>query len=124
MDLSQRRARGCLIVRDQVTLAFSTFPDAEIAARVAGQLVSGSIVACANLLPAVQSIYRWEGKLEKNSEALVLFKLAADQYEAFERELKKLHPYDVPEIVAVPVANGLPDYLAWVTENSQPAGAR
>ena len=73
--------------------------------------------ACANILPQVESIYWWEEKVESANETLVLFKTTADRYAALETTLKQLHPYDVPEIIAFPVEQGLPDYLRWVSEN-------
>ena len=75
------------------------------------------LAACANIIPAVESIYRWEGNLERANETLVMFKIAAAHYDSFEARLKSLHPYDVPELVALPVAAGLPDYLRWVCAN-------
>src|SRR5215212_4410076 len=99
---------------DETFLAFSTFPDAETARRIARELVNEKLVACANILPPVESIYRWQGKLEQSTEVLVLFKLSAARYPEFEAKLKELHPYDVPEIVAAPIAAGLEAYLAWV----------
>jgi periplasmic divalent cation tolerance protein len=104
-------------VADKIRIAFSTFPDAETARRICEELVTKDVVACANILPAVESIYRWQGKLERANETLVVFKVAAERYGAFETKLKSLHPYDVPEIVAVDVVAGLPDYLRWVVAN-------
>ncbi len=75
------------------------------------------MAACANLLPAVQSIYRWEDKVEEARETLVLFKTTRARFPVFQATLQALHPYDVPEIIALEVATGLPDYLRWVTEN-------
>lgn len=103
--------------QQQLALAFSTFPDAESARSIAEQLVTRKLVACANILPSVQSIYRWQGKLENPSETLVVFKLPLDGYTAFETELKALHPYDVPEIIAVSITQALPAYLQWVVES-------
>ena len=100
---------------DQETLLVcSTFPEVETARRIAHQLVSESLVACANIIPAVESIYRWQDKIERASETLVLFKTTADRYEAFQEKLKSLHPYDVPEIICLRIADGLPEYLKWV----------
>src|SRR5437867_12107911 len=103
---------------DQVLLAVSTFPDAETARRVSNQLVTEKFVACANVLPGIESIYRWKGKIETGNETLVFFKLSEDKYPAFEEKLRSLHPYDVPEIISVPVRKGLPAYLNWVNENT------
>ena len=97
---------------EKILLALSTFPDVEIARRISNQLVSERFVACANILPAIESIYRWKEKIESGNETLVLFKLSEDRQSAFQDKLRSLHPYDVPEIIFVPVTGGLPEYLA------------
>lgn len=102
---------------ERILLALSTFPDAEIARRISNQLVSERFAACANILPGIESVYRWKEKIESGNETLVLFKLSEDRQSAFQDELRSLHPYDVPEIIFVPVASGLPEYLQWVVEN-------
>ena len=100
---------------EEILLALSTFPDAEIARRISNQLVTESFAACANILPTIESIYRWRSKIESGNEILVLFKLGEDRKSAFQDKLRSLHPYDIPEIIFVPVASGLPEYLRWVT---------
>jgi periplasmic divalent cation tolerance protein len=102
---------------EKILLALSTFPDAEIARRISNQLVSERFAACANILPSVESIYRWKEKIESGNETLVLFKLSEDRQSAFQDKLRSLHPYDVPEIIFVSTASGLTDYLQWVFEN-------
>ena len=102
---------------EKILLALSTFPDSEIARRISNQLVSESFAACANILPAVESIYRWKENIELGTETLVLFKVREAGQSAFQEKLRSLHPYDVPEIIFVPVASGLPEYLQWVNEN-------
>jgi periplasmic divalent cation tolerance protein len=105
----------------KILLALSTFPDAEIARRISNRLVSERFVACANILPAIESIYRWKEKIESGNETLVLFKLSEDRQSEFQDKLRSLHPYDVPEIIFVPVASGLLEYLQWVSENCRQA---
>src|SRR5437763_3338670 len=102
---------------ENILLALSTFPDRETAQKISGQMVSEKFAACANILPSVESIYRWKDKIESGSEPLVFFKLSEDRQSAFQDKLRSLHPYDVPEIIFVPVASGLPEYLQWVAEN-------
>jgi len=102
---------------DTILLALSTFPDAEIARRISNQLVSERFAACANILPNVESIYRWKGKIESANETLVFFKVSDDRQSAFQDKLRSVHPYDVPEIIFLPVASGLPQYVQWVKEN-------
>src|SRR6266581_4369928 len=102
---------------DKILLALSTFPDAETARRISNQLVTERFVACANILPGVESIYRWNERIEIGNETLVFFKLSEDRQAAFQEKLRSLHPYEVPEIILVPVSSGLPEYLRWVVES-------
>jgi periplasmic divalent cation tolerance protein len=102
---------------EEVLLAVSTFPDAETADRVAHALIAEKFAACANIIPTVHSIYRWKDKIETAGEVIVFFKTTQDRQTAFQEKLRSLHPYDVPEIIFVPMIGGLPDYLQWVIEN-------
>ena len=102
---------------EKILLALSTFPDAETARRISNQLVNEKFVACANILPGVESIYCWKGKLERGNETLVFFKLSENRQTAFQERLRSLHPYEVPEIFFVSIASGLPEYLHWVADN-------
>jgi len=102
---------------EKVLLALSTFPDQETARSVSNDLVTKKLAACANILPGVESIYRWKEKIESGNEVFVFFKVSEDRQSAFQDKLRSLHPYDVPEIIFVPVAGGLPEYLQWVSEN-------
>ena|ERR1700730_15187843 len=102
---------------EKILLALSTFPDRETAQRISNQLVTEKFAACANILPAIESIYRWKDKIETGNEILVFFKLCEDRQSAFQEKLRSLHPYDVPEIIFFPISDGLPEYLRWVSEN-------
>jgi len=104
-------------MEDKVLLALSTFPDAETARRISQELVHGEFAACANVLPAVESIYRWKGNIENGTETLVFFKLSEDRRTAFQEKMRLLHPYEVPEVIFIPLAGGLPEYLRWVADN-------
>lgn len=104
---------------DKILLALSTFPDAETARRISNQLVTEKFAACASVLPAVESIYRWKGKIETGNETLVFFKLSEDRHSAFQEKLRSLHPYEVPEIIFLPITAGLPDYLRWVADSGR-----
>ena len=101
----------------KILLALSTFPDAETARTISNQLVAERLAGCANILPSVESIYRWKEKIESGNETLVFFKLSEDRQQAFQEKLRALHPYEVPEIIFVPISSGLPEYLRWVAEN-------
>ena len=99
-------------------LVLSTFPDAARAREIGRQLVTERLAACVNLLPGVTSIYVWQGKEEESAETLALIKTRRALYPALEARLRELHPYDVPEIVAVELAAGLPAYLQWLAEQT------
>ncbi len=95
---------------------FSTFPDADTAARIARALVEEQLAACVNVVPAVRSIYRWEGKVCDEAETLAVIKTTAERYAALAARITELHPYQVPEVIALPLADGHPPYLAWLAE--------
>jgi periplasmic divalent cation tolerance protein len=97
-----------------VLLVFCTFPDADTAAAVTKTLVGEKLIACGTILSGARSIYEWEGKLEDASEVLVLFKTASPAYAKLEKRLLKLHPYDMPEIVALEAGAASKGYAAWV----------
>ena len=102
---------------DEVLLVLSTFPDVATARRVGRELVDQRCAACANILPQIESIYWWEKKVESANETLVLFKTTAERYAALETTLRRLHPYEVPEIMAFRAESGLSDYLRWVVDH-------
>ena len=98
-----------------VVVVLSTFPSSEKAAEIARTLVEERLCACVNLVPAVRSIYRWDGKIHDDAEVLAIVKTTAERVEALRDRLIALHPYDVPEAIVLPVAGGHAPYLAWVT---------
>ena len=95
-------------------LVISTFPDAESAAAAVRALVEEKLAACGTILPGARSIYAWEGKIEDASEVLVLLKTRAPLYAKLEKRLAKLHPYEVPEIVAWEPGAAAKPYADWV----------
>ena len=97
-------------------VVLSTFPDADTAARIARTLVELQLAACVNVVPAVRSIYRWEGKVCDEAETLAVIKTTAERYAALAAKIAELHPYQVPELIALPLADGHPPYLAWLAE--------
>ena len=103
-----------------VRVALSTAPDEDVAARIARALVDERLAACANLVPSVRSIYRWQGAVEDAREVLMVIKTRADRVDALAERLRALHPYDVPELVVLPLAGGLAAYLDWVRAETQP----
>jgi len=103
-------------------LVLTTLPDADSAARIARALVEGRHAACVSIGAPVRSIYVWQGALEDASEVPLAIKTTADAYDALEAALRALHPYELPEIVALPVTRGLPAYLQWVDAGCGGAG--
>ncbi len=97
-------------------IVLTTCPDAEIAETIARGLVADGLAACVNVLPPMRSIYTWKGQTETAEEYLLLVKSQRLQYEAIEQRIRALHPYELPEIVALPIASGLAGYLAWLAE--------
>ena len=97
-------------------LVLSTWPDLETARAMARRLVEEKLAACVNILPTVESIYAWEGKTETAAEVLCLLKTTREKYPALEQRLQELHPYDVPEIIGLPLEAGAPAYLRWVAQ--------
>lgn len=95
-------------------IIFCTCPDQPSAEHIARQLVESGLAACINILPSVTSVYQWQGKLETAQEHLLLIKTRADRFPALENRIKSLHPYELPEIVAVSIDRALPDYLEWI----------
>jgi len=102
-------------------LVISNLPDRASADRLAQALVERRLAACVNILAPCRSVYRWPGALESAEEHTLLIKTTADRYSALEEAIRGLHPYELPEILAVPLSAGLPDYLAWVVAETRPA---
>lgn len=98
----------------QILLVFTNLPDADAARALAGRLVEARLAACVNVLAPCNSVYRWQGRIENAQEVPLLIKTTAARYAAVESAIRAAHPYALPEIVALPVERGLPDYLAWV----------
>lgn len=105
----------------RVLLVLTNLPDHGAAAALAAELVEARLAACANILAPCTSVYRWQGALETANEVPVLLKTTAARYAALEAAIRARHPYELPEIVAVPVERGLDAYLGWVaTETALP----
>ena len=100
----------------KVQVVLCTFPDPQVAAQAARTLVSERLAACANLVPTIRSIYEWEGELKDDAEALAVIKTTAERFPDLEARLAELHPYDVPEILALDVNQGHDGYLRWVAD--------
>lgn len=95
-------------------LVITNLPDQESAQRVAETLISLRLAACVNILAPCTSVYRWQGQVETAQEIPLLIKTLAVHYSKVEAAIRQQHPYELPEIIAVPVHAGLPEYLAWI----------
>jgi len=95
-------------------LALTTCPNEEVAEGLARLLVEAQLAACVTCLPQGRSVYRWQGRLESSDELLLLIKTRAVCYDALEQAIKAHHPYELPEIIAVPVVKGEMGYLTWI----------
>ena len=105
---------------DNVLIVLTNCPDADVADRLARALVEGKLAACVNQLPAVSSTYRWQGAVERAVEVPLLIKTTRERLAEVQEAIRTLHPYEVPEIIAIPVVAGLPAYLRWVVDETQP----
>ena len=103
-----------------ILLALSTCPDSDTAERIAQALVGERLAACVNILPGAVSLYRWQGNIERDSECVLLIKTGRERFVALRERLRQLHPYELPELIAVPIETGLAAYLDWVEENIVP----
>ncbi|MBP8645601.1 MAG: divalent-cation tolerance protein CutA [Syntrophobacteraceae bacterium] len=107
-----------------VSVVFVTVGNAEEGTRIAQTLVDEKLIACANILPQVRSVYRWKGKVCREEEQLLLMKTRSSLFPALMKRIRELHSYEVPEIVAFPLSDGLPEYLQWVMDNTRNDGKR
>ena len=99
---------------ERVMAVLTSAPSVAVAERIGTALVEERLAACANLVPGVRSVFRWKGEIAREDEILVVLKTTAPRLEALRRRLVELHPYEVPEMLALDVREGHPPYLAWV----------
>ncbi|HXR99488.1 MAG TPA: divalent-cation tolerance protein CutA [Pyrinomonadaceae bacterium] len=100
-------------------IVFMTASNGEEAARLADMLVGAHLAACVQILPEMESVYRWQGKIERAPEILLLAKTIKSKFEELEREVRALHSYDTPEIIAVPVVAGSASYVDWLIKSTK-----
>jgi periplasmic divalent cation tolerance protein len=105
---------------EQVFIVMTHLPDTATAEALASALVEARLAACASLTPGVQSVYRWQGKIERANEVTLTIKTTQRHYAALEAAIRAAHPYELPEIIALPVVAGLSSYLQWVVAETSP----
>lgn len=101
----------------KIWLVLCTFPNEAVARQIGAQCIEKQVAACVNVVPGLRSLYRWQGVVHDDAEVLGIFKTTPAAYAALEAELLEAHPYDTPEVLAVPVAAGAAAYEAWVGES-------
>jgi periplasmic divalent cation tolerance protein len=101
-------------------LVLTNLPDRAAAERLADQLLEKHVAACVNILAPCRSVYRWKGAVQHDEEHPMLIKTTLERYPALEDAIRSGHPYELPEIIAVPIERGLPAYLAWVAAETKP----
>lgn len=106
-------------IPDTVLLCYCSCPDSACAQAIAAALVNERLAACVNRLPGINSTYRWQGEVVTNSDELLLIKTTARRFDALKTRLLELHPYELPELIAVPVTVGHGAYLNWVRAHSR-----
>ena len=98
-------------------IVFCTVDSGELAEQIAAALVEAHEAACVNIVSGVRSVYRWEGKLCRDAELLLIIKSVAEKFEAARERIRRMHTYQVPEVIAVPITAGDADYLGWLNES-------
>lgn len=104
---------------EQAILVMTNLPDETTARSLANHIIARRLAACVNILPGIRSIYHWEGVVEEATEVTLLIKTVAARYAELETAIKALHPYRVPEIVALSIVDGLPSYLDWIAQETK-----
>ena len=100
-------------------LILNTCPGSITAKQIAQDLVANQLAACVNILPGIQSYFRWGNKVDFADEFLLVIKTTSERYDEVEKSIKLLHPHELPEIIAVPIQKGLADYLTWIDNNTK-----
>ena len=108
---------------NETIVVLLTAANGEEAARLADLLIGAHLAACVQILPEIESVYRWEGKIERQAETLLLAKTTRSKFEELEREVRALHSYDTPEIIALPIVAGSTRYLEWLSRGVKMASA-
>lgn len=117
-DKYESKSHGRDIVDRQPLVVYCTCPDQTVAERIAEALVIERLAACASIVPGLISIYRWQGQVRRDAEFLLIIKTRDVVYSLLEARIRELHPYEVPEILALPIQAGSAAYLGWLADNT------
>ncbi len=104
--------------KTEYLLVITNCPGSITAKKIAQDLITEKLAACVNIIPGVQSFFAWVGKVDKENEHMLVIKTTLASYDAVEQRIKKLHPYELPEIIAVPIQTGSAEYLNWISTNT------
>ena len=99
-------------------IVLTTCPDQGVAEFIAATLVENKLAACVNIVPGLTSVYEWQGNIEKSQEYLLITKTTTAKYQAIETAILENHPYELPEIISIPINNGLANYLSWIDDTT------
>ena len=103
------------VAKSEIIIVFVTVPGLREGSRISKAILTSRLAACVNVIPGVQSIYKWKGKIVQEKEAMLVLKTTRPRYRKLEQKIKQLHPYEVPEVIAIPLIFGSPQYIEWVT---------
>jgi periplasmic divalent cation tolerance protein len=101
-------------MNDTKLIVFTTFPDPDSALKTARQIITNRLAACVNILPQITSVYEWENTVEIQQEHMLILKTSQHRFASLEQEIRRFHPYELPEIIATPISHGSKDYLDWI----------
>lgn len=108
---------------EAVVLILCTVPDRETGEKIAAALTLRRLAACVNIIPGLTSVFRWQAEIQRDSEVLLMVKSTADRFSELEHLIRELHPYQLPEIIALPVSGGSEEYISWVVSETRPTDA-
>jgi periplasmic divalent cation tolerance protein len=103
---------------DNQLVVWITVPSRDVGLKIAKELVENRLAACVNILPGILSVYQWQGKIEQGDELLLLAKTRSSLFDKLSVAVKHIHPYDVPEVIAMPIVAGSNEYLAWINDET------
>jgi periplasmic divalent cation tolerance protein len=103
------------VAKSEIIIVFVTVPGLREGSRISKAILTSRLAACVNVIPGVQSIYKWKGKIVQEKEAMLVLKTTRLRYRKLEQKIKELHPYEVPEVIAIPLICGSSQYVEWVT---------